>query len=249
MTGLGTISWVERTGGKLAWHERITLIAQAVRARAGARIRKSSGRKIRLREVGDIMPPDSAITREAIALSQDVSQPFLFNHCLRSYFWARLLDEDPSPFDDEALFTALMLHDFGLTEHGRAAAARGDCFTQAGAQKAAELAAEHGWNERRAKLTNAITLHLNVLVAARHGKEARMARAGSGADVAGLGLDVLHRDQIDEVVSRIPRLNLKSHMLAILLQETRARPDTRIALLCDRLHFGGMIRHDTVFSD
>jgi hypothetical protein len=41
---------------------------------------------------------------------------------MRSYFWAHLLDEDTKPFDDEAVFTALMLHDLGLTEHGRRAA-------------------------------------------------------------------------------------------------------------------------------
>jgi hypothetical protein len=250
MTKLGTIKWIEQTGGRLAWHERLALIAQAVRARAGAAKEKLSGRKIRLLEVEDILPPDSPITREALALSQDLSKPFLFNHCVRSYFWARLLDADTRSFDDEAVFTAFMLHDLGLTEHGGGAANLGHCFTQVGALKAYELARKHGWSDRRAELTaNAITLHLNVLVADRHGKEARMVRAGSGADVAGLGLHVLQRDQINEVVSRIPRLNLKREMLATLVDEARARPDSRIALLCDRLHFGRIIERSAVFLE
>ena len=130
MAKLGTVSWVDRTGGRLAWYERLALIAQAVRARAAAVKERRSGRKIRLLEVDDILPPDSAITREAIALSQDLSKPFLFNHCMRSYFWARLLDEDTRCFDDEAVFTALMLHDLGLTEHGARATNGGQCFTQ-----------------------------------------------------------------------------------------------------------------------
>ncbi len=250
MTKLGTMSWIERTGGRLAWHERLTLIGQAVLARAAAGMRKRSGLKIRLREVKDIVPPDSSITREAIALSQDLGKPFLFHHCARSYFWARLLDQDSRPFDDEAVFTALMLHDLGLTEHGRQTADPGHCFTQVGARKACELARKHGWSDRRAELTaNAITLHLNVLVADRHGKEASMVRVGSGADVAGLGLYVLQRDQIDEVVSRFPRLSLKREMLATLEDESRARPDSRIAFLCDRLHFGRMIERSTAFSE
>ena len=250
MTGLGTIGWIDRTGGRLAWQERLALIAQGVRARAAAAMRKRSGRKVRLVEVNDILPPDSPITREAIALAQDLSKPFLFNHCVRSYFWARLLDEDTRPFDDEALFTALMLHDLGLTEHGRLATGLGQCFTQVGAEKALELARKHRWGDRRAELAaNAITLHLNVLVADRHGKEAKMVRAGSGADVAGLGLYVLQRDQIDEVVARTPRLNLKKEMLATLTDESRARPHSRIAFLCHQLHFGTMIERSTVFSE
>ncbi len=250
MAELGTMTWIERTGGRLAWHERLSLTAQAVRARAAAAKEKRSGRKIRLLEVDDILPPDSSITREAIALSQDLSQPFLFNHCLRSYFWARLLDEDTRSFDDEAVFTAFLLHDLGLTEHSDRAAKTGQCFTQVGAQQAYELARKHAWSDQRAKLTaNAITLHLNVLVADRHGKEARMVRAGSGADVAGLGLHVLHRDQIHEVVSRIPRLGLEREMLARLTHETRVRPDSRIAFLCGRLHFGQFIERAATLFD
>jgi HD domain len=250
MTELGTIRWIERTGGRLAWHERLAMIAQAVRARAASAIAKRSGRKIRLLEVEDIVPPDSSITREAIALSQDLSKPFLFNHCVRSYFWARLLDEDPRSFDDEAVFTAFMLHDLGLTEHGARAANLGRCFTQVGAQKAYELANKHGWSDRRAELTaSAITLHLNVVIADRHGKEARMVRLGSGADVAGLGLHVLQRDQIDAVVSRIPRLSLKREMRAKLANEALAQPASRIAFLCDRLHFERLIERSAIFLD
>jgi hypothetical protein len=51
------------------------------------------------------------------------------------------------------------------------------------------LAARHHWDDARAHLAaNAITLHLNVTVGDEHGKEAQMVRAGSGGDVAGLGL-------------------------------------------------------------
>lgn len=250
MAALGTIEWIDRTGGRLAWHQRLVLLAQAVRARAGVSKQRRSGRKLRLLEVDDILPPDSEVARQAVALSHELSPPFLFNHCVRSYFWARLLDEDNRCFDDEAVFTALMLHDLGLTEHGARAMKTGQCFTQFGAQKAYELAQKHGWSDRRADLVaNAITLHLNVVVAYRHGKEASMVRAGSGADVAGLGLWLLHRDQIDEVVARIPRIGLKRTMSARLLDESRARPHGRIAFLCDRLHFGQLIERSAVFAE
>lgn len=76
-----------------------------------------------------------------------------------------------------------------------------------------------------------------------------MVRVGSGADVAGLGLYVLKRDQINTVVSRIPRLSLKREMLATLAEEAQARPDSRIAFLCDRLHFRRVIERSSIFLD
>jgi hypothetical protein len=59
VTRLGTIGWIERTGGRLAWQERLALIAQGVRARAAAAMRNRSGRRIRLLEVDDILPVSS----------------------------------------------------------------------------------------------------------------------------------------------------------------------------------------------
>jgi hypothetical protein len=247
MADLGTLSWLERTGGKLAWHDRLVMMAQGVVARMAAKRRIRAGRKVRNLEVEDILPPDSAITRAATAMCQDVSPPFLFNHCLRAYFWARLLDDGRVPFDDEAVYTALMLHDMGLTEGCRHRNA-GRCFTSVGAELAMELGAKHGWPERRVTLTvQAITLHLNVVVNARHGREAEMVRAGSGGDAAGLGLDVLHADQIGAVVERYPRHGLKREFVRSLKAEADRCPECRIAFLQRKLGFNGLIRNAPMF--
>jgi hypothetical protein len=250
MREIGTLSWLERTGGTLAWRGRLLFLAQGVRAKIEARKRIRSGMKVRFREVEDILPPDSAIVREAVAMCQDASEPFLVNHCFRAYFWARLLDDDPRPFDDEALFTAFMLHDMGITERYRLQGDPQQCFTIPGARLANELAAKHGWGDKRANIAaEAIALHLNVVVDPSHGKEAVMLRAGSGGDVAGLGLDLLHRDQIDGVVARYPRLDLKNKIIAPLRIETRERPCCRIAFLRKTLGFDGLIRGAPMFAE
>ena len=249
MAKLGTLSWLERTGGKLAWHDRLTMIAQGVRARVETRKRLTSGLKVRNLEVADILPPDSLIAREATAICQDASAPYLFNHCLRAYFWARLLDDGRQTFDDEAVFTALMLHDMGLTDDYRLSSGKEQCFTVVGARKASTLAAKHGWSDQRATLTaEAISLHLNVIVASRHGKEAKMVRVGSGGDVAGLGLDVLQTDQIESVVARYPRLDLKQEILKPLSIEADERPCCRIAFLKNKLGFADLIQRAPMFS-
>jgi hypothetical protein len=250
MRDIGTLSWLERMGGKLAWRDRMLFLAQGVRAKIEARRRIRSGMKVRFREIEDILPPDSAIVREAVAMCQDASEPFLFNHCFRAYFWARLLDDDPRPFDDEALFTAFMLHDMGITERYRLQGDTHQCFTLPGARLANELAAKHGWSDKRANIgAEAIALHLNVVVDPAHGKEAVMLRTGSGGDVAGLGLDLLHRDQIDDVVARYPRLGLKGKIIAPLRIETRERPCCRIAFLRKMLGFDTLIRDAPMFAE
>jgi hypothetical protein len=226
------------------------LIGQGVPARLASQGQRRSGRRLRLREVSEILPPDSAIAREAVALTQECSPPYLLNHCLRAYFWARLLDADARPFDDEALFVALMLHDWGLTERWRLKGQTQQCFTIVGAKSAVELAARHGWSEARANMAaNAITLHLNVTVGDEHGKEAQLVRAGSGGDVAGLGLGVLERDQIVQVLERYPRLGLKSEVVGPLMAETIERPCCRTAFLCRSMGFVDLIRGDRIFSE
>jgi hypothetical protein len=248
MKKLGTLSWLERTGGTLAWHDRLTLIAQGIRAKAAAKMQQ--GIKLRLREVADIQPPDSAITREAIALCQDASEPYLFNHCLRAYYWARLLDNDDRNYDQEAMFTAMMLHDIGLTERYRIPADQQQCFTLAGARLVQDLAHKHAWSDKRANIAaNAIALHLNIIVGAEHGKEAQLVRIGSGADVAGLRLTQLHGDQIDEVVNRHPRLNMRRNIVQALNTEATTCPCCRIAFLRDRLGFHGLIHGTRVFNE
>jgi hypothetical protein len=250
MAKLGTMTWMERTGGRLAWHDKLTLIAQGVQARLATQRQRRAGTRLRNREVSDILQPDSAIAREAVALAQDCSPPYLLNHCLRAYFWARLLDADARPFDDEAVFVALMLHDLGLTERWRLQGQTHHCFTVAGAKASAELASRHQWSSARAHVAaNAITLHLNVMVGDEHGKEAQMVRAGSGGDVAGLGLAVLERDQIAGVLERYPRLRLKSEMVGPLMIESTERPCCRTAFLCRSLGFVSLIQGNRVFGE
>ena len=120
-------------------------------------------------------------------------------------------------FDDEPLFTAFMMHDPGLTDDYRLDNDKQQCFTSVGAHRVSERARKHNWSDKRISIAeNAIALHLNVMVSAAHGKEAQMLRIGSGGDVAGLGLDLLHQDQIHAVRNKYPRYGLKREMRANL---------------------------------
>ncbi len=251
MAHFGSVDWLNRTGGKLAWYERLRLVGQGVWARAAARQGTRAAQRVTRVSLDDIHPPDSALVKEAFALCQEASPAFLVNHCLRAYYWARLLTPPKASFDDEAVFTALLLHDLGLTDRHRLLPSdSAQCFTVVGARIANALAKKHQWTETRAGLiSNAIALHLNIVVSSRDGREAQMVRTGSGADVAGLGLNLLQNQVVDAVVDRHPRLDFKRQILAPLKTEAVQRPGCRIAFMLRQLNFAQLIRRASMFTE
>ena len=159
-------------------------------------------------------------------------------------------DDGSKSFDDEAVFVAIMLHDMGLTDGHRLNGGKQQCFTIVGARMAQELARKHEWTERRAGMAaNAITLHLNVIVDPHHGREAELVRAGSGADVAGLGIDVLYTEQIQSVCDKHPRGEFKACVLGALGIEATERPGSRVAFMNKSLGFDKLVAGTTAFGD
>lgn len=234
---LGDWDWLESGGGRLARHDELMLKAEAVKAAAMARLAPRRAESIAGIDLQTILPPDSVVARAAETLAAQVSEPWLFNHGARAYLWARLLHLDAT-FDDEALYVAVMLHDLGLTPAFADRSAEEICFTRPAAREAYRLTRSHGWDDRRARLVaDAIALHLNVVVDASHGTEAQMVRAGSGADVAGLGLDPIARHVREAVVERHPRLDLKVQMTAVLDAEAARTPCCRIGFMYASLGF------------
>lgn len=241
MVSLGTLKWIEETGGKLTRRDRLVITGEAVLARLSSRLSGRAVQVARHLEIDQILPPDTPMAKAAEALSSQSSEPYLFNHCLRAYFWARLYNGRRA-IDDEALYVALLLHDLGLTEAHRLKRGEGECFTIVGAKAVERLARQHSWSDKRtAMAADAITLHLNVTVDAKHGMEAKLVRFGSGADVAGLGISRIPEDQRTEILSRFPRLNMKSNIRRDLALEVCERPNCRIAYLFNAANFGGLI--------
>ena len=244
---LGNLTWLQRSGGRMAWHERLRFTAQVVQAQFAKKFSLVTPLPLSYCDLDEITPPDSAITREALALCFDSSDAYLVNHCLRTYYWARLLDDGRQRFDDEALFTAVLLHDLGLTQQYRLPETSQHCFTVVGAQAAFELAQKHNWDDSRATRTaDAIALHLNIVIADEQGKEARMLRAGAVADVIGAGLRQLDTEQIQKLHTRIPRLDMGQQLVQALKQEAQLRPCCRMAFLHNQLGFLNLIHHHDV---
>src|ERR1700675_3766526 len=68
-----------------------------------------------------IKVPDTVLIRDAIDLSRGASEPFLFNHVMRSWLFGVLLSENAERAPDpELLAVATILHDLALTDSLRA---------------------------------------------------------------------------------------------------------------------------------
>ncbi|WP_395376746.1 HD domain-containing protein [Marinicella sp. W31] len=240
---IGTLDWLNQNQGKLSTFERLQQIFLGVKTKANRLFKGKHLTQVSHLHLDDIKPPDSAICAAAETLAQSAQQPYLYNHCMRSYFWARLLNGKHT-FDHEAFYVAILMHDLGLTEdHRLPDDSDQQCFTYPAAVMAENLALEHDWPDNRARLVaDAIALHLNVSVDAKHGREAQLVRMGSGADVIGQRLLAVPKEQRLSVTKRYPRLDFKRMIIRDLQAATVNKPCCRMSLLSKTLQFEQLIR-------
>ena len=239
--GVGSLSWALRTRGTLGAADRLRLLAEAVLARASGLV---PGRARSAVDVAALRTPDSPLAVAAAAHIASVAPPWLVNHSWRTYLWGRLLNEGRA-FDDEALFVAAQLHDLGLT---------GDpdpgvhCFAVEGALAASRFLESHGAEEAyRARVAEAISLHMNPRVAWSAGAEAHLLHEGAAFDVVGARVSEIAESSRRAVLARHPRLAMKASIAGKMAEQAALRPRSRAAFLCS-LGFIGMIRR-AAFAD
>lgn len=244
---LGTLAWARVGNGRLTVSEQLREIAAAAAVLVSTvpeRVRRvlalPSPSAVRL-QIEELPIPDSPVAREAAELCRESSSPMLVNHCLRTYAWATALGHhDGLRPDPELLYVASMLHDLALTDRFRDYDPM-PCFGARAGILAADWARERGWEEHTcATLADAISLHLNARVPARHGPEARLLQAGAGLDVIGLRHGAVHPATVAAVLDRYPRERLKRDGIELFRAESH--PGTRTHLLNRRLMFGTLVR-------
>src|ERR671936_607723 len=120
---IGSIGWTERTGGVLTARECLTLAGPLLRGelsilagRLAMVLRLHSGRRKSI-DPASLVPPDSALARDAEVAAQDLLTPALLNHSSRAYTWgAAIAALHQITFDRELLYLAAMFHDTDIRE-------------------------------------------------------------------------------------------------------------------------------------
>jgi HD domain len=164
--------------------------------------------------------PDSELCQRATALVADLSPPFLFNHCARSFLFADAIGKrDKLQYDRELLYLSAILHDLGLTDRYLAGDQR---FELEGADRARSFLVEHGLAEPRADVVwDAIALNTTFGIALRKGPETALAHRGVTADFLGSDVDA---ERVAQIVEEYPRPAFISSWTKLATNCARRKP-------------------------
>jgi len=174
------------------------------------------------RLLAGVWVPDTPVISLAIEYAREHSDPYLFNHVMRSWLFAEALaQKDPVEYDTEVLAVATLLHDLGLSPEFDGPLR----FEVETANAARSFAQRAGLDARRAQLIwDGAALNSTPSIALYKETEVRLCTLGIGLDWGGWGYESLTREQIGAILDAFPRLQMKQEFSRAVcrLCETRA---------------------------
>lgn len=166
--------------------------------------------------------PDTEVCLAAMQLARDHSQPFLFNHVMRTFAFGRAAGVTRgAAYDEEMLFLGSMLHDLGLVE----AFIREDRFEIDGADAAADFLSRQGYPDRKiAIIWDAIALHTTLSIPQRKQPEIALLQIGAGIDIGAIPRSLVTPEAVEIILAEFPRLGFKQAMLEAMGAVVRRKP-------------------------
>ncbi|GLS34367.1 HD superfamily phosphodieaserase, includes HD domain of RNase Y [Mesorhizobium albiziae] len=176
------------------------------------------------RLVAGVSVPDTAMIAGALEYARRLSEPYLFNHVMRSWlFAARIGQLKNIDCDLEVVAVGTILHDVGLT----AGVSGPNRFEVNGADAARSFIKERGFSDHRAQLIwDLVALNSTPSIALHKEAEVALGTMGIGLDWAGFGLDVIPAVEIAEIVGAFPRLKMKHEFAETCCHLVKTRPET-----------------------
>ena len=176
------------------------------------------------RELCGVIVPDTPLVARAMEEARAVSEPYLFNHAVRSWLFAvQIANQQSAPYDEEVVAVSSLLHDLGLTK-ARAGTRR---FEVEGADVARALARDHGVGDRRGQLIwYCVALNATLSVSPYAEREVGICTVGAGVDYAGFLSERIPKGTMATILAAFPRLQMKRQLKDCLCDIARARPQT-----------------------
>jgi hypothetical protein len=158
-----------------------------------------------MQDISGVVLPDSALCAATTEYARSVSEPFLFNHVMRSYVFAELCGQRTGQkYDRELLYVGCVLHDLGLTRIVPAA----ERFEIEGADAARIFLSRQGMTDRALDIVwDAIALHTTMQIPQRKCPEIALCQLGIAVDVGVAPFDL--GPALPGVLAAFPRLDFK----------------------------------------
>jgi hypothetical protein len=167
---------------------------------------------------------DGSLITAVIEYAQRLSEPYLFNHAMRSWLFAELIGRKKGiAFDREVVAIGTILHDIGLT----AGVTGPNRFEVNGADAARSFIKERGFSDRRAQLIwDLVALNSTPSLALHKEPEVAVGTMGIGLDFGGFFLDAVHADDVRRVLTAFPRLRMKDSFTQACCRVVVKTPET-----------------------
>ena len=167
---------------------------------------------------------NTPVISRAIEFARDRSEPYLFNHAMRSWLFASIIAQrNQTVHDGEVLAVATILHDVGLAEDFNGPLR----FEVEGANAARAFARDHHLDERRVQLIwDTVALNSTPSIALHKEAEVALSTMGIGLDWGGWGYEVLDENQVTAILEEFPRLEMKKQFTHAVCHIVETRPDT-----------------------
>lgn len=180
--------------------------------------------QLRTHLVAGVSVPDTAIIAAALEYARRLSEPYLFNHAMRSWlFAARIGQSKGIDCDQEVVAVGTILHDIGLT----AGVSGPNRFEVNGADAARSFIRERGFSDHRAQLIwDLVALNSTPSIALHKEPEVALGTMGIGLDWGGFGFESIPAAEIAEIVAAFPRLKMKHKFAEACRHLVTTRPET-----------------------
>jgi len=179
---------------------------------------------IATRLLAGVSVPDTPLISSAIEYAREQSEPYLFNHVMRSWLFAVALAHlNQTAHDGEVLAVTVILHDLGLADNFKGPLR----FEVEGANAARKFARDAGLDDRRAQLIwDGVALNSTPSIALYKVPEITLATMGIGLDWGGWGYEALNQTEVAAIVEQFPRLEMKQQFTRAVCRIVETRPAT-----------------------
>jgi HD domain len=170
--------------------------------------------------IGGIAVPQDDVSGATWRWAHRSLPDYLLTHSVRAYCWgAAIAAGEGWEFDGQILWTASLMHDYGLTRIPKNTM----CFEVEGAEIARRFLERNGMDADAAdRAAIAIILHMAPGVDLSDGLEAVLLDRSTGLDVRGDGYELVDAVR-DGVMREFPRRAFDRRFLAAIRRETEVR--------------------------